>query len=159
MLGWKRSELNENLLLTYMYEMLNVVSRPILYTMLGPIVRIGPNSDNHVFFTALIIIMSCVSIFQKLPLSELRYRRLDNIRPKIASVICIDIELIAELRRSKAISRADAEDIRAENAEYAKTSKLISAILRRTNECYNSFQEVLRNTKQTAAAQYLSEGK
>ena len=74
-------------------------------------------------------------------------------------MICIDIELIAELRSSKAISRTDTEDIRAEKVDYAKNSKLISAILRRTNECYTSFQEVLRKTKQTAAAQYLSEGK
>lgn len=77
----------------------------------------------------------------------------------MANVIRIDRELIAELRCSKAISMTDAEEIRTETVDYAKIPKLISAIMRRSNHSYNSFQEVLRKTLQTAAAEFLSEGK
>ena len=52
----------------------------------------------------------------------------------------------------------DAEEMKAETVEYAKVSKLISAIMRRSNYCYKSFQDVLRKTIQTAAADFLSEG-
>jgi hypothetical protein len=66
-------------------------------------------------------------------------------------------EVIAELRSLQAISMTDAEEIRAETVEYAKVSKLISAIMRRSNYSFNSFREVLRKTLQTAAADYLEE--
>lgn len=73
--------------------------------------------------------------------------------------MCVDSEVIAELRSSKAISRIDVHEIRAEKVEYVKSSKLIGAIMRRSNQSYDSFQEVLRKTNQMAAAQFLSEGK
>ena len=77
----------------------------------------------------------------------------------MAYVTQIDSEVIAELKGAKAISMTDADDIKAEMADYAKVSKLISAIMRRSNYSYVSFQEVLRKTLQLAAADFLSEGK
>lgn len=70
----------------------------------------------------------------------------------------IDNEVIAGLRKLQAISMTDAEEIRAENVDYAKVSKTISAIMKRSNYSYDSFQEVLRKTLQMAAAEYLNEG-
>lgn len=77
----------------------------------------------------------------------------------MAKVTIIDTEVIAELRRLEAISDTDNDEIRAETVDYKRISKLICAIMRRSNHCYNSFQEVLRNTGQTAAAEFLNEGK
>lgn len=71
----------------------------------------------------------------------------------------IDDEVIAQLGRLKAISTTDAEEIRAETVDYAKASKLISIITRRSNYSYNIFQMVLKSTLQTTAAGFLSEGK
>lgn len=93
-----------------------------------------------------------------LPLSDVRHDRLEKIRHKIAHVLWIDSEVIAELRKLKAISRTDADEIRAEQVEYVRSSKLISAIMRRSNHSYDSFQWVLRKTLQTAAAEFLCEG-
>lgn len=93
-----------------------------------------------------------------LPLSDARYKRLVRIHYKMANVTRIDNEVIAELRSLKALSIADADEIRAEAADYAKVSKLISAIMRRNNYSYNCFQEVLRKTLQTTAVEYLKEG-
>lgn len=93
-----------------------------------------------------------------LPLSDVRYTRLVKIRYKMANVTRVDSEVIAELRIFGAISMTDADEIRAETVDYAKNSKLISAIMRRSNYCFNSFKEVLTKTLQTAAAAFLDEG-
>lgn len=85
--------------------------------------------------------------------------RLMQIRHKMANVTRIDNEVIAELRGLNAISMTDAEEIVAETVDYARVSKLLSAIMRRSNHSYKSFQQVLRKTLQTAAAEFLSKGR
>lgn len=82
-----------------------------------------------------------------------------QIRHKMANVTRIDNEVIAELRGLNAISMTDAEEIVAETVDYARVSKLLSAIMRRSNHSYKSFQQVLRKTLQTAAAEFLSKGR
>ena len=77
----------------------------------------------------------------------------------MAHMIRCDGEVIAELRSSNAISWTDANEIRAEKDEYVKSSKLTSAIMRRSNHSYDSFQIVLRTTMQTAVAEFLNEGR
>lgn len=94
-----------------------------------------------------------------MPLSDVRHSRLEKIRPKLANVICTETELIRALRRSKAVSRTDYDEITAEKVDHVKSSILVSAIIRRSNQAYNSFEEFLRKTLQTAAAEYLSEGR
>lgn len=92
-------------------------------------------------------------------MSDARYRRLVQIRHKMANVTQIDSEVIAELRSMHAISMTDAEEVRAEKVDSTKVSKLISVIMRRSNYSYNSFQDVLRKTLQTVAANFLIEGR
>lgn len=93
-----------------------------------------------------------------LPLSDGRHARLMKIRHRMAEVTRIDNEVIAELRSLKAISMTDVEEIRAETVDYARVSKLISAIMRRSNYSYVSFQAALRRTLQTAASEFLNKG-
>jgi len=102
---------------------------------------------------------SFLSADDHLPLSNARYRRLVKIRPKMAKVTRIDSEVIAELRSLNAISMTDAEEIRAEEVEFTRVSKLISIIMRRSNDSYNSFNKVLRKTLQLVAANFLVGGK
>ena len=92
-------------------------------------------------------------------MSDARYIRLVQIRHKMANVTRIDSEVIAELRCLREISMTDAEEVRAEKVDSTKVSKLISIIMRRSNHSFISFQEVLRKTLQTAAANFLSEGR
>src|SRR6218665_1311808 len=106
----------------------------------------------------IIELFSILSTEDHLPLSDVRYTRLVKIRYKMANVTRVDSEVIAELRIFGAISMTDADEIRAETVDYAKNSKLISAIMRRSNYSFNSFKEVLRKTLQTAAAAFLDEG-
>lgn len=119
------------------------------------------NSFNfHQCYATSVIINIIYYLFtvSHLPLSDVRHDRLEKIRPRIAHVMRSDCEVIAELRSLNAISRTDVNEIRPEKDEYVQSSKLISAIMRRSNHSYDRFQEVLRKTHQKHIVEFLSEG-
>ena len=68
-------------------------------------------------------------------------------------------EVIDRLKSLNAISTIDAEEIKEEKGAYRMSTKLLSAIMRRSNRCYNNFQEVLRETGQQHVVEMLSCGK
>lgn len=71
-----------------------------------------------------------------------------------------NVNLIAALKSSSAISETDVDDLNADKGpNYRKNFRLINAILRRSDYSFECLHDALLNTHQQKAAEYLTEGK
>lgn len=94
-----------------------------------------------------------------LPLSPDRYARLVHIRPKLMRMIHNNVDLIAALKSSSAISETDLDDLSADKGpNYKRNYRLINAILRRSDYSFECLHDALVSAHHQEAADYLDEG-